>query len=105
MMQRSLAAVAIIGMACPSYAEDRPDRTPTIGSGDPKSLEATAEEAAESERLVRLLGGPSYRERESAMRGLAKIGRLAMTAMIAARATESSPEVQWRLDRVLPADQ
>ena len=70
---------------------------------DPQVLNATPVETARAQALVRRLGSPSYREREAATRDLAKMGRLAVSALRAALAAESSPEIQRRIDLVLPA--
>ncbi len=91
-----LLSVVLFALACPACAAPG-------GTVDPKSLDATAEQSAQAKGLVLQLNSASYRERESATRGLAKMGRLAVPALRAALATESSPEVQWRIDLVLPA--
>ncbi len=77
--------------------------SPIAPRADPSFLNATAEETARAKDLVRQLGSPSYREREAASRDLAKMGRLAVPALRAALASESRPEIQRRIDLVLPA--
>lgn len=100
MIRWPLISVSAILLCASLHAEGKPA---TVVSADPKSLDATAEESARATELVRQLGSPSYRDRESASRDLPKIGRLAVPALRAARATESSPEVQRRIELVLPA--
>lgn len=76
---------------------------PTEGSvADPKSLDVGESESLKAKDLVRQLNSPSYKERESATREIAKMGRFAVPALKDALANESSPEVRLRIDLVMP---
>ena len=76
---------------------------PTSGSTpDPKSLDVNESDSMKAKELVRQLNSASYKERETATREIAKMGRYAVPALKEAIATESSPEVRLRIDLVLP---
>ncbi len=76
---------------------------PTAGSTpDPKSLDVTESDSMKAKELVRQFSSASYKERETATREIAKMGRFAVPALKEALATESSPEVRLRIDLVMP---
>jgi len=76
---------------------------PTAGStADPKSLDVNEADSLKARELVRQFNSPLYKERESATRDIAKMGRFAVPALKDALATESSPEVRLRIDLVMP---
>lgn len=72
-------------------------------SPTPKSLEVQPEDLQRARALVQQLGSDSYTQREQAQAELAKMGRLARTALQEALARHPSPEVRQRCASLLPA--
>jgi len=89
--------------AQPGKPAENKEFKPTEGSvADPKSLDVGESESLKAKDLVRQLNSASYKERESATREIAKMGRYAVPALKDALANESSPEVRLRVDLVMP---
>jgi hypothetical protein len=79
--------------------------TATAGSAvspDPKDLVISAAEISRARELVAKLGSEDYDEREEAQENLAKMGRLAMPALVDGMNTIPSPEVRFRCQALLP---
>lgn len=72
-------------------------------SPTPKALEVQPEDLQRARTLVQQLGSDSYTQREQAQTELAKMGRLALTALQEALAAHPSPEVRQRCASLLPA--
>lgn len=72
-------------------------------SPTPKALEVQPEDLQRARALVQQLGSDSYTQREQAQAELAKMGRLARTALQEALAAHPSPEVRQRCASLLPA--
>ena len=87
----------------PGKPGEKAEFQPLPGSSpDPKSLDVDDVESAKAKDFVRQLSSPAYKERDSATKDIAKMGRFAVPALKEALATESSPEVRMRIDLVLP---
>ena len=71
--------------------------------GDPKVLAIPADKTSLAKKLVRQLNDDDVDVRERASAGLAKLGRLALPAMLDAKRKPASQEVELRLDKLLPA--
>src|SRR6185312_14436091 len=71
-------------------------------SPDPRTLDVPAAELSKARELVRQLASDVYKEREQAQANLAKMGRLARTALSEALAKDPNPEVRARAGRLLP---
>jgi hypothetical protein len=87
----------------PGKPGEKTEFQPAAGSSpDPKSLDVDEVESAKAKEFVRQLSSPAYKERDSATKDIAKMGRFAVPALKDALASESSPEVRMRIDLVLP---
>jgi hypothetical protein len=87
----------------PTKPAEKTEFKPAEGStADPKSLDVSEKDSIKARDLVRQLNSSSYKERETATRDIAKMGRFAVPALKDALATESSPEVRLRIDIVMP---
>jgi len=77
-----------------------------VGAGradePPPAVDIPAEQLAKARLLVRQLGSPSYHDREDATTELAKLGRVARSALAEAVATSPDYEVRARAARLLP---
>lgn len=71
-------------------------------SPDPKDLAIPQQELSKARTLVRKLGSELFREREEAQDDLVKMGRLARPALLEALNSDPSPEVRFRVSRLLP---
>jgi hypothetical protein len=89
-----LSIVALLAAALPGAA--------MAGSPDPRSLDIPAEELSRARELVRQLGSDQYAEREKAEQELAKMGRLARSALLEAVNTDPNQEVRARCSGLLP---
>jgi len=68
----------------------------------PPAVDIPTEQLAKARLLVRQLGSPSYHDREDATAELAKLGRVARSALAEAVATSPDYEVRARAARLLP---
>lgn len=71
-------------------------------SPDPKDLAIPPGDLARAQDLVHRLGSEIYREREEAQTELARMGRTARPALLAAASSDPDPEVRFRCSRLLP---
>ncbi len=89
---RVVVVMACVGMAFPVGA----------ASPDPKDLIVPPEELSKARELVQKLGSESFREREEAQAGLAKMGRRARQALAEAVLKDTDPEIRLRASLLLP---
>lgn len=76
--------------------------TVPAASPDPKDLAIPTAELARARRLVKQLGSEDFQAREEAQAELAKMGRLARPALVAACTHDPNPEIRTRSARLLP---
>ena len=91
--------LAAVLLACGLFAAPAAAAAP---SPDPKDLSVPSQELSKAKELVRKLGSESFREREDAQDELSRMGRLAIPALVEAAAAEPSPEIRFRVARLLP---
>jgi hypothetical protein len=71
-------------------------------SPDPRDLAIPATDVARAKSLVARLGSARFGEREGAQDDLARMGRLALPALLDGITTHPSPEVRFRCQTLLP---
>jgi hypothetical protein len=71
-------------------------------SPDPRSLVVPPDQQARAQALVHRLASDTFSEREEAHEELAKMGRLAKTALVEAVTADPDPEVRFRCRQLLP---
>jgi hypothetical protein len=71
-------------------------------SPDPKDLEISTADQARARSLVEKLASEVFEEREEAQDELAKMGRLAMPALLEGLNANPSPEVRFRCQALIP---
>lgn len=94
MFRTPLALLALAAAAGPLAA--------VPSSPDPKSLAVSAAEQRRAQELVQLLGNENFPDREKAEDELARMGRLARPALLAAVNADPNPEVRTRSAALLP---
>jgi len=102
-IQIQVAEDVLIPAETPTKPAVKTEFKPEAGtSPDPKSLLVADNLLLKAKELVKQLGSASYRERESASRDIAKLGRSAYAPLKAAILEEPNPEIRLRVDILLP---
>ena len=89
-LRLALAGVAMLGGAA------------AASSPNPRDLTIPATDVARAKSLVAKLGSASFGEREGAQEDLARMGRLALPALLDGITAHPSPEVRFRCQTLLP---
>src|SRR5438105_4731987 len=76
--------------------------TASAASPDPKDLAIPAGELSKARALIARLASEDFDDREAAQEDLAKMGRLALPALLDGMNTTASPEVRFRCQALLP---